>query len=420
MKKIAIIPARSGSKGLPNKNVLMLGDKPLIAYSIEAALDSKCFERVIVSTDSLEYRYVAEKFGAEVILRDEKLSSDTTSSFMVIEDVLYKLGRKYDYFMLLQPTSPFRTSKHIEESIQLFEKKIQDFDFLVSMEKNTKPSILIKQIEEDQSLKAYDMDFSGYVRQKYREFIPNGAIYIGKINEYLEKKHFFGNRSVAYFMSKEDSVDIDDKLDFEIAISILANKNKEKTLKKNIRNKIIQKSQDFNKKCDIVLIGHSILDNWEILKFQEYSINNLGISGISTLQYQKNILDKNLIMKLPKYIFLMLGTNDIVDFNLTNQDIVMNINKFIYSLYKINPKTKIFFIEIPSVIFRMDRNKNRIFLLNSLLRKNLDKSVTYVEINKYMTDSFGNLKLEYTYDGLHFSEEGYRQLEEALKKEIKL
>ena len=121
MKKIAIIPARAGSKGLPNKNVLMFGNKPLIAYTIEAALESQKFDRVIVSTDSLEYKYIAEKFGAEVIIRDAELASDTAGSFVVIEDVLKRI-ENIDYFVLLQVTSPFRNSNHIKESIDLFEK----------------------------------------------------------------------------------------------------------------------------------------------------------------------------------------------------------------------------------------------------------------------------------------------------------
>ncbi|EKH3304541.1 acylneuraminate cytidylyltransferase, partial [Salmonella enterica] len=84
LKKIAIIPARSGSKGLPNKNILMLLDRPLIAYTIEAAINSDVFDRVVVSTDSLEYKSIAEKYGAEVIMRPEALSSDSATSFMVI------------------------------------------------------------------------------------------------------------------------------------------------------------------------------------------------------------------------------------------------------------------------------------------------------------------------------------------------
>lgn len=86
--RLAIIPARSGSKGLANKNILMLMGKPLIAYTIEAAVNSKCFSKVIVSTDSIEYKYIAEQYGAEVLIRNERLASDTATSFMVIEDVL--------------------------------------------------------------------------------------------------------------------------------------------------------------------------------------------------------------------------------------------------------------------------------------------------------------------------------------------
>lgn len=116
--RIAIIPARAGSKGLPNKNVLMLIDKPLIAYTIEAAKESQCFNKIIVSTDSLEYKSIAERYGAEVIIRSEELASDTATTYMVIENVLSH-NKDCDYFMLLQPTSPFRNAHHIKEAITL-------------------------------------------------------------------------------------------------------------------------------------------------------------------------------------------------------------------------------------------------------------------------------------------------------------
>lgn len=420
MKKIAIIPARSGSKGLVNKNILMLGSKPLIAYTIEAALDSHQFERVIVSTDSLEYKYISEKYGAEVIIRNESLATDTATSFMVIEDILKNNNIECDYFVLLQPTSPFRSSIHIKESIELFEKNIEKFDFLVSMEESSKPSILIKKIDEDKSLKNYDIDFSGYSRQKYKEYYPNGAIFIGKVKEYLEKKHFFGERSIAYFMSREDSLDIDTKFDFEEAISILTRKNKEEILLNSIKAQIENKKENFNLDKEISLIGHSILNNWKVKEFKGKSVNNLGISGISTLQYKNLIIDKNKIKKLSEYVILMLGTNDIIDVSLSNEDIVNNIVNFIKDLRKINSSSKIYFLEIISVAFRMDRDKNRIFLLNSILKKRLKNYCEFVELNKYLTDDFRNLRLEYTSDGLHFSEEGYKALEKILKKEIRL
>ena len=417
MKKIAIIPARSGSKGLPNKNVLMLGNKPLIAYTIEAALKSKEFERVIVSTDSLEYKYIAKKFGAEVFMRSEELSNDKASSFIVVEDVLKRTDNEIDYFVLLQVTSPFRNENHIKESINLFENNFNNCDYLVSMQKSDKSSSLIKPIY-DNSLKEYKIDYSNYSRQKYDEYHPNGAIFIGKVEEYLKQKHFFGEKSIAYFMNKEDSIDIDDSLDFEIAITILNKKNKEENLLKIIKNRIQQKDELFNETKDITLIGNSLFDNWKIEKLNNNLVVNLGIAGISTKQYQEYILDINKIKYLANKVFIMTGTNDIVGESLSFETIFNNINKLIKSLLKINKDSKIYFIEIPSIAFRMDRNKEEIFRLNEYLKNNLDKIIKYIEINKYMTDDFGNLKLEYTYDGLHFNEEGYKILEKILEKEI--
>lgn len=418
MKKIAIIPARSGSKGLPNKNILMLGNKPLIAYTIEAALKSKEFERVIVSTDSLEYKCIAKKFGAEVFIRSEELSNDKASSFVVIEDVLNKIETSVDYFVLLQVTSPFRNENHIKESIEIFENGISEYDFLVSMQKSDKSSSLIKPIYDSGTLEEYNIDYSNYSRQKYDEYHPNGAIFIGKVKEYLEQKHFFGKRAKAYFMNKEDSIDIDDSLDFEIAITILNKKNKEENLIKVIKNRIQQKNDLFNEVKDITLIGNSLFDNWKIEKLNNNSVANLGIAGISTKQYQEYILDENKIKYIANKTVIMTGTNDIIDESLNFEAILNNINKLIESLLKINKDTKIYFIEIPSIAFRMDRNKEEIFKLNEYLKNNLEKRVKYIEVNKYMTDDFKNLKLEYTYDGLHFNEEGYKILEKILEKEI--
>ena len=418
MKKIAIIPARSGSKGLPNKNILMLGNKPLIAYTIEAALKSEEFERVIVSTDSLEYKYIAEKFGAEVFMRSEELSNDKASSFVVIEDVLKKIDPMVDYFVLLQVTSPFRNENHIKESIDLFEKSFSESDYLVSMQKSDKSSSLIKPIYDSGTLEEYNIDYSNYSRQKYDEYYPNGAIFIGKVKEYLEQKHFFGKRSKAYFMNKEDSIDIDDFLDFEIAITILNKKNKEENLIKAIKNRIQQKSELFDEKKDITLIGNSLFDNWEIEKLNDNSVVNLGIAGISTKQYQKYILNENKIKYIANKTLIMTGTNDIIHEKLKKEDILENINSLVEKLLLINEKAKIYFIEIPSIISRIDIKKEDIFRLNEYLKNNLDESIKYIEVNKYMTDDFKNLKLEYTYDGLHFNEEGYKVLEKILEKEI--
>lgn len=222
MRRIAIIPARSGSKGLKDKNIIDLCGKPLIAYSIEAALETGLFDHVIVSTDSEHYAEIAQHYGAEVMMRGEALSNDKATTFMVLEDMLKnRLQESIDYFVLLQPTSPLRTSKHITEAIEKFESKIEHFDFLVSMKEAEHAKVLVNPIDDDESLKYFDTDFSNYRRQGYKDYSPNGAIFIAKPDSYLEQKHFFGAKALSYIMSAEDSVDIDGALDLVVANAIM-------------------------------------------------------------------------------------------------------------------------------------------------------------------------------------------------------
>jgi len=197
MKRIAIIPARSGSKGLKDKNIIDLCGKPLIAYSIEAALNTKLFDKVIVSTDSDTYAEISRRYGAEVFMRGENLSNDNATTYMVIEDILMnKLQESYDYFVLLQPTSPLRNAEHIKEAIEKFEKKYDQFDFLVSVKESEHAKVLVNPIDEDESLKYFDTDFSNYRRQGYKDYSPNGAIFIAKPECYLHQRRFFGAKSL--------------------------------------------------------------------------------------------------------------------------------------------------------------------------------------------------------------------------------
>ena len=218
MKRLAIIPARSGSKGLKDKNIIELCGKPLIAYSIEAAVNTNLFDRVIVSTDSEIYAKISRQYGAEVLMRGEELSNDTSTTYMVLEDILKnKILDTYDYFVLLQPTSPMRNAQHIIEAVEKFEQKFKRFDFLVSMKESEHAKVLVNPIDEDESLKFFDINFSNYRRQGYKDYSPNGAIFIAKPDSYLKQKHFFGARSLSYIMQAKDSVDIDGPIDLLLA-----------------------------------------------------------------------------------------------------------------------------------------------------------------------------------------------------------
>jgi len=416
-KKVAIIPARSGSKGLPNKNILMLLDKPLLAYTIEAALNSGEFDKVIVSTDSEEYREIAEQYGAEVFLRGEELSSDTASSYLVVEDVLNRVGvDSYEYFALLQPTSPFRSAGHIKQAIKSFDSS--DANFLVSVTQSDKSSILINPIDDSGKLSFFDTDFSTYRRQNKSEYAPNGAIFLARCTSYLDKKHFFGKDSLAYIMNKEDSVDIDDKLDFELAINIESRKRKQEILTNNILERIDEKRQFMNQCEDLTLIGHSLFDYWDISTLNNRSVNNLGIAGINTRQYIDYILKAGLLTKVGNTVLIFAGTNDIVVNEWTKKLSLDWVLELTQRLSELNPQSQLYLIEVPRVLGRIDRANSTIKELNSYLKNNLPDNLSWIDLGDDFQDKYGNLKASFTYDGLHFTPEAYGKLEQLLESYI--
>ena len=223
-KFLAIIPARGGSKRLPRKNILDLCGKPLIAYTIEAALKSKYIDKVIVSSDDDEILNISLNFGAETIKRPVELASDTATTFDAIKHAIDNF-EKYEYIVLLQPTSPLRDAKHIDEAIQLLEKKKADAIVSVcEMEhsplwSNTLPKDgNMNNFLKDEILNKRSQDLEKYYRL-------NGAIYICKTEKLLENKGFFLKDNIfAYKMDREHSVDIDEKIDFSIA-QILMSEN---------------------------------------------------------------------------------------------------------------------------------------------------------------------------------------------------
>lgn len=218
---LAVIPARGGSKGVPGKNIKELAGKPLIAYTIEAAIASNIFEKVIVSTDSTEIAEIASGFGAEVpFLRPYEISGDLTSSDDVILHALSfyeQQGIRFDEVCKLQPTSPLRSVRHLQEAYQLFCEK--NADFVVSVCECEHSPLWSGVIGDDLRL---DNFISEEAKRACRQDLPtyyrlNGAIYMGKTNRFYENKSFLGKNSVAYIMSQEESVDIDSELDFKLA-----------------------------------------------------------------------------------------------------------------------------------------------------------------------------------------------------------
>lgn len=417
MNKIAVIPARSGSKGLPHKNILNLYGKPLIAWSIEAAIKSKQFDRVIVSTDSKQYGRISEQYGAEVIYRDESTSNDNASTFDVLKDLFNRIDiSKIDYFVLLQPTSPLRNENHISEAIALFEDHYKEYDTLVSVTEAHKSSDLIKPIDESLSLKYFNKDFSNYKRQEYKEYEPNGAIFISKIDTYLKVKHFFGTQGLAYIMIQDDSIDIDGRNDLELALNMLIRKNKKIETEKLIKARINEKNI-LNIKVDrpVTLIGHSFFDKWNIDEICHMKVSNLGINGCTAQLYNDEILNKYHEKTLGEYIIVMFGTNEIV-FENDIREIINEINNCLERIYMYNPK-KVYFINIANVNGKVDRNNDFINKCKAEFAQCI-KADRIIQTND-LNDEFGWLNEKYTYDGLHLNAEGYEVLLEIIEGEMK-
>lgn len=214
---LAIIPARGGSKRLPRKNILDLCGKPLIAWSIKAGLNSKYIDKVVVSSDDDEILNISLNFGAETIKRPVELASDTATTFDAIKHTIDNF-EKYDYIVLLQPTSPLRDAKHIDQAIELLETKKADAVVSVCevdhspLWSNTLPKDgNMSNFLKDEILNKRSQDLEKYYRL-------NGAIYICKTEKLLENKGFFLKDNIfAYKMDRESSVDIDEEMDFKIA-----------------------------------------------------------------------------------------------------------------------------------------------------------------------------------------------------------
>ncbi len=219
MKPLIIIPARGGSKGLPRKNIKLLNGVPLIHYTIKAAQQLFNDSLICVSTDDEEIKLVAEETGIKIpFLRPEELATDTSGSYEVLLhaiDFYEKKGYKADTLILLQPTSPFRTSLQIQEAMKLFSNKI---DMVVSV-KETKSNPYYNLFEEEESGYLKKSKESNFNRRqdcpKIWEY--NGAIYIINIDTLKKQNLSAFQKVIKYKMDEYSSHDIDTPFDWNLA-----------------------------------------------------------------------------------------------------------------------------------------------------------------------------------------------------------
>ncbi len=220
MRNLAIIPARSGSKGVKDKNIKDLCGKPLMGYTIEAALESDMFDEVMVSTDSEVYAEIARECGAQVpFLRSEMTSTDTAGSWDMVEEVLdgyRKLGKSFDTFCLLQPTSPLRNSEDIKNAYKLYEEKA-DLAVVSVCEAEHSPLWCGHLPENGEFVDFIDRESIKQRQANGKFYRLNGAIYIVNCERFNSERYFYQKGGFAYVMPQNRSVDIDSDIDFLIA-----------------------------------------------------------------------------------------------------------------------------------------------------------------------------------------------------------
>lgn len=227
---LCVIPARGGSKGLPGKNIKELSGKPLIAYTIEQARESKYIDRVIVSTDNDEIAVISKKCGAEVpFMRPAELASDTRSTIDVLLHAMDWMEGKekfyFDILVLLHTTAPLRTVQDVDNCIELLVEKKYDNIFSVT-EAHKNPYFNMVELRNNTVRLVKEGNFTA--RQSASPvFDINCSIYVWWKDILREKKSLFLERTNIYIMPKERSVDIDDHIDFKII---------EMLLKENIYN----------------------------------------------------------------------------------------------------------------------------------------------------------------------------------------
>lgn len=220
-----LITARGGSKSIPGKNLVHLAGKPLIEWTIDAAKDSRLLDQVSVSTDDEGIASLCRSNGLELpFMRPAGLARDTSSHFEVVEHFLDTLECEPEYVLLLQPTSPLRTSRDIDSAIEMALKK--DADAVVSVVESERHPAHIFRSRENGSLKPYyESDLPYWRRQDLPEaYALNGAIYLVKVSVFRSQKSLVPQNSLPYIMPVERSIDIDTKFDLDRVEAILKSK----------------------------------------------------------------------------------------------------------------------------------------------------------------------------------------------------
>lgn len=211
---IAMIPARGGSKSIQHKNIKLFCGKPLMVWTIEAAKKSKFLDEVVVSTDDEEIKKVAVENKTKVIDRPEEFATDTAKMVGVIEHAINEIGKNFDYLVLLQPTSPFRTADTIDKAIELAIKN--NCDRLLTVSENRS----FFWIKEGERFKTLFKNQSRNRQERTPLYKENSCVYVIEIDSFMKNKEIVpddSDRIYFYETDEIESIDINDEKDFQFA-----------------------------------------------------------------------------------------------------------------------------------------------------------------------------------------------------------
>lgn len=404
MRNVCLIPARSGSKGLKDKNMAFLNNKPVLQHTIEAALNSNVFapEDIYLSTDSQEYIENLGDLGITMLYRDPELASDSATTADVVVDFLAKFDEEVN-LVLLQPTSPLRTGVHIKEAFDLYQANNRE-NIVVAVSEVDKSPSLMTEFGPNNELKDIVGIDQGYRRQNFGTlYAPNGAIFITGKTDYLETNSFFTEKTIGYQMDKKSSIDIDDYDDFVKAIgAIFFDYKRREVINYPVYETRFKTMIEAASQTEKVILGDSRTEPLNIDSFLNLSMG--GVTAVTILELANQYLDVSAVRE----VIINLGVNDII----VGYDQEQRYEAY-KNLVNLFPNAVIKVCNVFPTIYRPNIDNDLIVELNSYL-----ESIQNVEvINTYdVFEKNGKLDFNLTTDGLHLNTKGNEILKDLITK----
>ncbi|KXT76170.1 cytidylyltransferase domain-containing protein [Streptococcus sp. DD12] len=407
MKPICIIPIRSGSKGLPDKNMLYLDGKPMAFHTIQAALDSHLFDKeaIVVSTDSSLYSDLCREMGIRVVLRSEALASDQATTYDVLEDFLAPYADE-QVFVLLQATSPLRTGQDIREAYQLFDPS--NCHAVVSFSAVDKhPSLFTRLSADGMAQDIVGID-KGYRRQNQAPlYYPNGAIFMATKGGYLSEKSFFTEKTKAYLMPAQRSLDVDNLTDFKHAMGLMGFDY----AKQDEKNKA-SFARQFEALAEAGGQSALIWGDDRLLGLELAGFTNQSLAGGRLANFLAHC--DHLLTADVTTVLVSLGVNDVM----VGAD-VSSIKKDFEGLFDKLAGRKVYVTTIAHSLFRSELSNADIAAINAWLRDFCqEKGLAIWDLNQLLARD-GKLRYDLTDDGLHYNAQGKALLQAGLQDFLK-